>query len=442
MGEASVQAWKIIREKMKYWSKVLSDDAMLGVLDSTLDIFDWLSFFSDWQLSDTLFSSLVSYFLLDINLKDIAPINLDFEVELPSLDEFLRGVLIKLLKIDITILAPDLLKAIETPSLFLESEYAENLESTRLRKGVYGVTYFDHSYYDPVPVREFFRSTLYAFMKKRGEWRSARDKVEAIASTLNIHPELARMLYNRLSAITMVKERALTWDYGWWDRTYWAEEGSGGRIQFYTYEGTLVTMPYEDLIDYQAGGFWDDAAWDYFYWTEEPPKAVHPYRLDKYRITVLQDRFWSNFRDRITTTAMAVANYQTREEREKWWRSERTDIYGFTMSQRMQIETVVDHLVRSMRPGIDAVRLRLYKTAALELYADLAGIHRWGQEAVQSMSEEQRRTFWIERWVKAGLDRDVLAAVYDRVRGLIKTLVSRRQRQRLRFLRSRLRVGG
>ena len=77
----------------------------------------------------------------------------------------------------------------------------------------------------------------------------------------------------------------------------------------------------------------------------------------------------------------------------------------------------------------------------LWLYAELAGIHRWGHEMTKAMTDEERRRFWIDRWERAGLRRDVLEALYDAVKPMVRALVERRRVQRLRFLRSRLRLG-
>ncbi|MHC1593721.1 MAG: hypothetical protein ACXQT2_00185 [Methanotrichaceae archaeon] len=438
----SVEAWKIIEQKRKYWYKTLSDDATWSILAQSYNVFDWLSFFSDITLSDTLWSSLVSWLLLGIPFTDLEPWNLLWRVELPAPEEFLRGVMIRLERVSLRDLvqevAPELAQAVEQPSLFLEEEYAVGVVETGLEKAVYGGTRFDYSYYDPPAVREFFRATVYAFMKKGRTLETAKHDIEEAARILNIHPEVARTLFNRLSAISSIKERALTWDYGWWDFTYWSEEGSEGKVTYINYELQPQTTPYEDLVDYQAGGFWDDSPWDYFYWTEEYPSSVHPFRVEGYNVARLYDVVYANFRSRIATTPLAVANYQTRREREKWTESERLETFALPVSQRMHLERLVESVVRSREPDVDACKLRLYKSAVLQLFGDLSSPHRWGVGMQRTMSEDELRRWWIERWVDLGLDRDTLETLYSYLRKRVDTYTSVRQRERLRFLRKRL----
>ena len=450
MGMASREAWKIIEEKRKYWYKTLSTDAMWSVLGQSINIFDWLSFFSDYTLSDTLFSSLVSMLLLDIPPIDIVPWNVNFVVELPLPEEFIRGVLIKLRKItfdevvDIQlpefsdIIKPGLYDIDKFLETFLKIEFARPIIETRPRKAIYGVTRYDESYYDPTAVREFFRSTLYTFMKKDITLEEARNKIEATAKVLSIHEELARTIFNRLSAITSIKDRALTWDYGWWDRSYWSEEGSEGLIEFRNYELQSVKMPYEDLIDYQACGFWDDAIWDYFCWCDE----IHPFRVEEPNLPMLAEAVWVNFRNRIISTYLAVANYQTLEERSEWTKSLRVDTYALPMSMRMHLERIVESIVRMYEPAIDPCRLRSYKSAALQIFGELTAMHRWGTEMYKAMSEEELREWWLEKWSRDGLDRGVLEAIYRSIRPRIDTFIDRRFRERMRFLRRKLRRMG
>ena len=462
MGVSSLEVHKIIEEKMKYWYKALSDDAMWGVLGSTVDIFDWLSFFSDYVISDSIWSSLVIALLLDIDLPEIVPVNLEWSVELPDIEEFLRGVLIKLSRINILLLIEEIYpelyyglpsveisrlitemkRAIQQPTIFLTPELRKEVERTRLRKAVYGASRYDESYYDPQAVRDFLRSTLLAFTKKRGTWRTARDKVKASADSLGIAEGLVENIFNRLSAITTIKDEALTWDYGWWDRTKWGLEGSEGRLKFITYDLRVVELPYDDMSDYIIYGFWDYANWDFFYWYSEEPRYAHPFRIEHPSITNLQDALWSNFRSRIMTTSMAVANYQTPRERRVWYESGRTHTYGYSMSQRAYVERVTDRVVRTLEPGVDALKLRLYKSATLQLLNALASPHSWGNEMFRSMTDEELRKWWVERWSSAGLKRETLEALYDTVVSTVKTMSRLRSRERISFLRRRLKLVG
>jgi hypothetical protein len=196
------------------------------------------SFWSDWILSDTLFSSLVSMLLFDIPLSDIVPWLLNWSIELPTVDEFLRGVLIKLEPIDITYSFPELTSIFDTVWTVFTDEFAEGVAGTRLVKAIYGQSRYDESYYDPEAVREFLRSTLYAFTKKNVSWSEVRTRVEKAAQQLGVPEDLARTVFDRLSMITSIKETAATWDYAWWDTSSWSPETRSGAVEFVTYDLT------------------------------------------------------------------------------------------------------------------------------------------------------------------------------------------------------------
>ena len=280
MGLAQREAELVLDSKLKYWEKVLSDEAIDSNLWDLFSFFGGASFWGDWVLSDTLFSSLISALFFDIPLSDVVPWTLAWRVELPTADEFLRGILIKLEPIDILTQFPQLATVSDLINSILTPEAAEAVEGTRLRKGVYGVTAYAESYYDPPAVREFLRSTMYAFTKKDVSWPEARVRIEKYAETLNVDPVIAESVFNRLSMITAVKELAATWDYAWWDETQWAPEGSGGVLTFTSWSLAPETVEYEQLWDAQAGGHWDLALWDYAFWTDD----VSPYALDPERL--------------------------------------------------------------------------------------------------------------------------------------------------------------
>jgi len=445
VGALSREAWRLLDQKRRYWHKALSDDAAWAIYGQTFNVFDWLRDYSDQVVSDTLLSTLVSLFLLGIPISEVEPWNLLWSVELPTPEEFAKGVLIKLERISIDdviaelypqfedIMIRSVYSVVDFMEAFMESPFAEALKPSVTEKGYYDVSRYGYSYYDPIAVREFFKSTLFAFLKKRGDVRTARDRVEAIARNLNINPELARNLFNRLTAIFSVKIQALTWDYGWWDFSYWAKEGSVGRVTYINYDLQEVEVEYEDLIDFQACGYWDEYPWDYFHWCD----VVHPYKLTPPIITMLVDAVWRNFVNRIHATALAVANYQTYEERTQWTASERVETFALPVSQRMFLERVVHNTVRSMLGSVDPVTMRMYKSAVLQLFAIMSSPHRWGDGALRTMSEEELKSWWLDKWSSSGLDRNVLEKLYTAVKTHLRTFSSLRFRERTRFLRKR-----
>ena len=152
---------------------------------------------------------------------------------------------------------------------------------------------------------------------------------------------------------------------------------------------------------------------------------------------VYRDFIVSGFRRRYLATALAVANYQTAEERADW-RSGRTETYALPAAQRARIESIVENAVKAVEPGADAFRLRLYKTAALELYGTLYGVHRWGSEMQRALTPDALKRYWIEKWSGDGLDPRVLEAIWASAKPAIDALGSARLQVRTRFIREKL----
>ena len=152
---------------------------------------------------------------------------------------------------------------------------------------------------------------------------------------------------------------------------------------------------------------------------------VRAIRIGK-RWEVPEDEF-----NRLVSEARGVAFTKKEAEEEKAEKEGTVNLQPF-------LERLTESVVLSKEPGVDALKLRLYKSAVLQLFGDLTSMHRWGTGMVLTMSEDELRGWWVGRWVKAGLSRDVLEALYDTLKKRLSTYTSLRHRERLRFLRKRL----
>jgi len=157
---------------------------------------------------------------------------------------------------------------------FSPPEFAEGVAGTRLVKAIYGQSRYDESYYDPEAVREFLRSTLYAFTKKNVSWSEVRTRVEKAAQQLGVPEDLARTVFDRLSMITSIKETAATWDYAWWDKSSWSPETRSGAVEFVTYDLTdRERSSTSSSSTRRRSGVWDYACWDYCFWSPDVPRT-------------------------------------------------------------------------------------------------------------------------------------------------------------------------
>lgn len=442
MGVASQEAWEILKRKEAYWQNALSDDAVSNNVISLVSIFDDLSFTADILLSDSLFSSLVSFINLGIPLSDIEPWNIAWNIELPSLDEFLRGVLLKITPVSLADIAPDLLDAIYDALKALEGifvpDVAQIIAETRLEKGYYGRTRYGFAYYDPVAVRDFFKSTIYFMTKKPVEIETARNKVKEAGDALDIASELVSDMFNRLSLIGVVKEKTVTFDYSWFD--YSSFSGSTEEtVEFKSFDLVPEEVEYIDLFDATSGGWFDLSFFEYCFFTEEIEIYEHPWLPEDITLR-LRDVIVANFRNRLLQTGMLVANYIPREEREEFKPSDRLEIFTETTSQTLHIDRIADQVLNQLLSTTSPVQRNLYKAAVKQIMSLRYGDSKKGLAMYKSMSVEEFKDWWIKYWSAQGLDPAILDSLWSKTLSLIDGLGTTKIRDKFKFIKSKLRM--
>jgi hypothetical protein len=444
VGASSEIAREVLERKEKYWAKALSTDAVWDVTSSAASVFDEVTFLADTTLSDSLFSSLVSDIVLGIPLSEIEPWNVDWRTQLPSPEEFARGVLLKVEPVALRDLAPELILAITMPEASYREMFvpavAASISKSMLEKGYYDRSRYGYAYYDPQAVRDFLRSAVYFMVKAPTDIATARERVRAAARALDLAEEVAEDVFNRLSIVGTVKERAATFDYAWFDYSYFS--GSTERTVVFTdYNLARQEVEYVDLFDAVAGGWFDVSFFDLCFFTEEPEVYEHPWRPDDFTIR-LRDVIVSDFRSRLMSTGMLLANYMTPEERAAFRPSPRLEVFASATSQALQIDAVVDGVLSRAAPDLPPLVRNLYKSAAKQLLSLRYGDNRLGLAMYKSMTPEEFKNWWIGYWSGQGLDPAVLEEIWKAVAPLADSLGAARTRDKLRFIRSKLRMVG
>ena len=429
---ASDKAREIVWQKLAYAYKTLSQQAIEQNFFTMFDVFDYTSFFGDWVISDTLFSSLITSLLFDIPLSDVVPWSLVWEVELPTPQEFIDGILIKLVPYDITQQFTWLTDVSELIKSIYISEYASNMLASKLEKGYYGKSRYGRAYYDPYAVTEFLRSTMYAFTKKGATFETARRDVMTAAKNLNIDYEVASDIFRRLSMMTLIKSMCATADYAWVDVSMLCEEGSEGHAYYIDLDGSVDWVEYTNVDDIVSGCWVYVSMVDYCY--VAPDEYPFQVVVEKYATEILDavDAMVRNFRNRITTTSLAVANYQMTEERLKPEESWRTESFGLSRTIVSSVEDRVEALINSIDPAMPSIKRRMYKVAALKLYSDLSSSNKWGSDMYKAMDLETLENQWVDEWSAKGLDRDVLTKIWGDVWEAVKSAASRRFKSSVR----------
>jgi hypothetical protein len=379
VGLSQREAERVLEQKLKLTQKSFTDDAIDQNFFKLLDVHEWATFEGEATLSDTLFTSLVATLLYGIPLADVVPWQQLFRTELPTAEEFLRGVLIRVERVAPEEVVPALETVEGTLGYIFVEPVAETVTPRVPGKAVYGVSRYDQSYFDPTAVREFLRSTAYAVTKRGTSFTGMRDEMAALAEALALRPEVAEDLLNRALLVEAVKWQGAIADYAWADETVVTD----GRVRFRAGTGEEVEVEVAHLLDAVAGCYADFSFAGACYAMPEDYYRYYPLRYDpaaaRIALDYLVSLFTRCFRDHLTLAALALANYQTAEERARVV-TPRAETYALAVSQCQRLNSLVEGFVQQAKPDVTAVELNLYRTAVRALYSELYAVHRWGSE--------------------------------------------------------------
>jgi hypothetical protein len=437
VGASQLEAERVAEQKLKLSQKSFTDEAIDQNFWRLFGVSGWATFRSETTLSDTLFSSLTAALLHGIPLADVVPWQQLFSTELPTVEEYLRGVLIKIEQVAPEEVVPALESVEGALDYIFEESVAETVAPQVPEKAVYGKSSYDRSYFDPAAVREFLRSTAYAVTKRGTSLTGMRDEMEALTEALDLRPEVAENLLNRSLLVEALKRQGAIADYAWADETAVTD----GKVSFRAGTGEEVEVEVAHLLDAVAGCYADFSFAGACYAMPEDYYRYYPLRYDpavgREALDYLVSLFTRGFRDRLTLTALALANYQTAEERARPV-TPRAEAYAAATSQCQRLDSLVEGLVLQAKPDATAVELNLYKTAARSLYGELTAVHRWGAEAQRAMPRDELKRYWVEKWSRYGLDAQLLDRLFDPAFSAVATFGAVRASERLKELRYRL----
>ena len=90
-----------VMEKRKYFNKLLSESAIWTNFQRTLDT---ISLFSEWAWAESLFFiwlDISNLFIFGLDPTELLPLDPEFHVKLPTIQEFLQGIKLKLEPVDV-----------------------------------------------------------------------------------------------------------------------------------------------------------------------------------------------------------------------------------------------------------------------------------------------------------------------------------------------------
>jgi len=434
------------QQKQKYHAKVLSSNAIyvnwLRVLD-TSDLFaEWV-----WLIIPPFdFSALALTLLLDIQPFELQPINWNFNVRLPDLNELLMGIMIvidkiileekwkwmKALKDFINENFVDVIVYINpvTGQLTTITNIHDTLYNKRMFKGVYDETQYDKSYYDPNAFREFVSKTLTRLWLQFRTDINVKDTYEQVAQALNIADFIKKYHYNRISMVYHAQKNVMILGYGVLGESYLGEEEKVynvkmAKMKFMDYDGNIVEYKSNTLDQVQHGFILGLTPLGFGYlmppvtiYTKPVQRVENPFagrietegdtpfvKLSYWRARNIQQQYYYN--------NLVFANYNKPEEQQSYQRSERTDQWFNLQLIRYMVEHVADPIIRKYESN--PMKIRMYKSAVLQLVNIKAKRHTWGWDGFYSMSDEEAKEWWINHWKAQGLKQEVLEEIYNRL---------------------------
>jgi len=419
------------RQKQKYHAKVLSTD---GIQTNWMRMIQTSDLYPEYVwliIPEFDFTALAMSLLFDIPPIDFENLDLNFQVELPDLTKLLQGILVDIQKIDLSELYSWLRSVEDMIERNVSEEWRESMLGSRIRKGVYGETRYARSYYDPPAVREFLRSTFQRFFLERKTYGQIISDYRASARSLNISDSLVSTVFNRISMITMAQTQAMILGYGVLGYSRLAERGSPlARIRFMSIDGYIVESLVNALDHLQCGFILGVTPLGYGYllpregaYAKEKTTITNPFGgstttlAGPEAIHMVENRVRRILRQ-YTWNALSLANYNKPIEQSSYRYSERADQWFALQELRYLIERIVDPIIRSRESN--PFKIRMYKSAVLQLISAKAKRHKWGYKGFEAMSDEEFRSWWVDHWSSQGLNSRLLEEIYDRIKRWIQ----------------------
>jgi len=265
---------------------------------------------------------------------------------------------------------------------------------------------------------------------------TAREKIIATADSLDIAPEIVEDLFNRLSLVSAVKEYAATFDYAWFDYSYFSN-ANDDTVVYIDYSLQPSEVEYIGLFDATSACFFDVSILDYCFITEPETEYQQPFRPDDVLLQI-RDCIHSAFVRTLPAIGLLVGNYTLPDERDEFTPSPRLEVYALPTSQVIQLNNLVDNMVRDVPEPVK----NMYRVATRQLYGLLYSDNKRGTAMFKNMSEDEFRSWWIEYWSSQGLDADILNKIYNVARPAVDAMGGARVIEKLRFIRNKLSVVG
>lgn len=427
----------VIYEKKKYWAKVLKEEAIWTNYLRSVDTED---IFNEWAWSESMFFiwlNISSLFIFGLEPYELEPLDPEFNIEVPSLAEWLQGIKVKIIPKTVGEAWKefywDYYKEEVPPEvdfdIFVDAtilpEYLQYIYEQKYRKLRVGYSKYGECFVDPPVIRDFIRSTLYELIKRRIDLERIR-KIFKIAVERGFMVEgIVESIYNRMVMHLQSIFESFILDYNLLNYSKLCSRGSEKTtIPITTWRGIVLDMEISKFDEINMGFILNVTPLNLGILMSRKsvfkPSPISPHKVG----TCVPAHFidWKVRRmvSRYRATGVGFGNYQRPEEAFDFHRSERADHYHAIRDFYRHIDNLVENILANK--GIDRYHMNMYKRAVSMLIGHKKKRHKWGYAAFRSMSEEEFRDWWIDYWARQGLDINILSELYNMVIKWLKPL--------------------
>jgi hypothetical protein len=426
---------EINTQKRTYHAKILTADVEWSNYLRYLQMYDIFVDWSSFLIPQFVFSATSLIAIFGVDPVEIDVLKLAFDINMPSLDDLLRGINIKIDPIPVDI-ALDLYGIPDTAIDFLNDIL--EVEGLAGEKCVYDKSAYGMCYVDPDAVREFINNGILAMFKKHRDPVSFRDEVAAMAKALDVSPTLVAAIFNRIMLINSFYRSGFILNVSRLNKVALASDD--GKVPIYTYSGDVIQVEIQHLTDALLGCVLDLFPLDFCFVV--PPRSALKGDLDvKSYMSPLIETVHNIVRSNISRylyTPMALANYVTGRERVDYRLSLRTELWGQLMAMRYALDAIVESYVQALIPDADKFTINMYATAVRQLFGHLYRRRGWGMRLWGMLDDETLKTYWVEYWTRQGLDRTTLNLLFDYLIDIVRHMARRKHDIATSVKRSRL----
>jgi len=418
---------RIEEQKKKFYQKVQTYEALSLTFDRMMQVYEiiWLEaslytiftnfFLFAWGMDLTLDPSLFEYLLLD------------FDFELPSLEEFLRGISIKVSFVDLTeqfkrwyyeyyreLLPPEFqLDWNEAVKQFIKEVYQDNYVAGVYTPARFGVTKYDESVYWKEDLQKTIEGTIKQYLGT-----TLQDEISNILSKgMMLKEEFVEELYDRSVLINAVIRNAPIMGFVICGYTPLCEEKEIHGVVYGVVKVRLkdlgeVEIYFNSIDDVTYGHLCGISRCGFSRVVPENESLFSEkiFEFIAYRVRRIVERFSSP----ITSLLFSEGGRAVRGI--PYARS------TLTWGEKYMLRALIDSLVRSYlaRYRLDPFTMNKYVTFVWDYVFSRVAKHRHHEVGLQRVSIDDYDKYMIEKWVRMNLDRNILISLIN----FIKTWVS------------------